>query len=165
MEQPVVGIIREARAEDAERCGEIAGIAWKRVFDAWLQLMGPELFALHHTGWEERQSQGCAAAVRDHPERAIVTEVDGQVVGFLTWYLPGTPGVGEIGSNAVHPDWQGHGIGVRQCRRALDIFRAMELASATVWTGLDEGHAPARAMYVKAGFDTSTPLIRYFTRL
>jgi len=165
MEQQTVGVIRQARAEDAGRCGEVARIAWQRVFDAWLELMGPELFVQHHTGWEERHSGACAQAVREHPERAVVTEVDGHIVGFLTWYFPGPEGVGEIGANAVHPDWQGRGIGVRQCRHALDLFRQMSLTSATVYTGLDEGHAPARTMYVKAGFDCATPHIRYYTKL
>jgi ribosomal protein S18 acetylase RimI-like enzyme len=165
MAEDPVGTIRQARAEDADRCGEIAGLAWKRVFDSWLALIGPELFDNHYTGWKERQSGACAEAVREHPERAIVTEVDGEIVGFLTWYLPGPPGVGEIGGNAVHPDWQGRGIGVGQCRRALDIFREMGLTSATVYTGLDEGHAPARTMYTRAGFNVSTPHIRYFLKL
>ena len=165
MPEEPIGSIRRARAEDAERCGEIAGLAWRRVFDSWLQLMGRDLFTQHHADWRERMTASCADAVRDHPERAIVTQVDGEVVGFLAWYLPGPEGVGEIGGNAVHPDWQGQGIGVRQCRHALDVFREMGLTSATVFTGLDEGHAPARTMYEKAGFNLSTPHIRYFMEL
>ena len=159
------GTIRQARAEDADRCGEIAGIAWQRVFDSWLKLLGPEIFSHHYTDWKQNQSDGCANAVREHPERAIVTEVDGEVVGFLTWYLPGPEGVGEIGGNAVDPDHQGRGIGVRQCRRALEIMREMGLKSATVYTGLDEGHAPARTMYERAGFNLSTPHVKYFMEL
>jgi hypothetical protein len=41
----------------------------------------------------------------------------------------------------------------------------MGLTGATVYTGLDEGHAPARAQYRKAGFRLSTPHIRYFMEL
>jgi GNAT superfamily N-acetyltransferase len=165
MESEPTGTIRQGRAQDAERCGEISRLAWTRVFDAWRELMGDELFEQHHGGWEERHGGACEKAVREAPERAIVTVVDGEIVGFLTWYLPGPEGVGEIGANAVHPDWQGRGIGARQCRHALDLFREQGLTSATVYTGLDEGHAPARTQYLKAGFQCSTPHIRYFMKL
>ncbi len=49
--------------------------------------------------------------------------------------------------------------------RALDVFREMGLTSATVYTGLDEGHAPARAQYEKAGFHVTVPHVRYFLEL
>jgi ribosomal protein S18 acetylase RimI-like enzyme len=106
-----------------------------------------------------------AGYIRQFPERAFATECDGQVVGFLTWYLPGPEGVGEIGNNAVHPDWQGRGVGGAQCRAALEQFRGMGLTSATVYTGLDDGHAPARAMYEKSGFNLTTPHVKYFMEL
>ena len=157
--------MRQARSEDADRCGEIAGISWQRVFDSWRKLMGETLFMQHHAEWKQHMTDSCANTVRENPERAIVTEVDGVIAGFLTWYLPGPDGVGEIGGNAVHPDYQGKGIGERQCKRALEIFREMGLTSATVYTGLDEGHAPARTMYEKAGFDKSTPHVKYFMEL
>jgi len=165
MDQQTVGTIRVAREEDADRCREIVRIAWQPIFNAWRELMGPELFAQHHAGWEDRHSASCAQLVREHPKNAIVTEVDGVIVGFLTWCMPGPEGVGEIGANAVHPDWQGHGIGVRQCRWALDLFRELGFTSAMVHTGLDDGHAPARAMYQRAGFDRYTPHICYYMKL
>ena len=165
MTDDTAGVIRPARSEDAERCGDIAVLAWQRVFDAWEALVGPAVFAQHYSGWEERKRAEVVGLVRDHPENAIVTEMGSEVVGFLTFYLPGPPGVGEIGNNAVHPDWQGRSIGTRQCERAVAIFREMGLTAATVYTGLDEGHAPARAQYRKAGFRLSTPHIRYFMEL
>ena len=165
MAEETIGVIRRAQREDADRCGDIAVLAWQRVFDAWEKLVGPVIFAQHYGNWREAKRAEVVGLVREHPERAIVTELDGEVVGFLTFYLPGTPGVGEIGHNAVHPEAQGRGIGVRQCRRALDIFREMGLTSATVYTGLDGGHAPARRQYRKAGFRLSTPHIRYFMEL
>jgi ribosomal protein S18 acetylase RimI-like enzyme len=162
---PTPGSIRPARSEDADRCGDIAVLAWQRVFDAWEKLLGPAVFAQHYTGWEDRKRAEVVGLVRERPEHAIVTEVDGEIAGFLTFYLPGAEGVGEIGNNAVHPDWQGRGVGARQCRQAVELFREMGLTGATVYTGLDEGHAPARAQYRKAGFRLSTPHIRYFMEL
>jgi GNAT superfamily N-acetyltransferase len=165
MSDQTVGTIRTARPEDAERCGEIAVLAWQRVFDAMWEMLGPELAELYASGWQERKRSDVAGFVARTPERALVTEMDGQVVGFLTFMVDARGTIGEIGNNAVHPDWQGHGIGLRQCQRVLEIFREMGLKMATVYTGLDEGHAPARAMYRKAGFTHSTPHIRYFMKL
>jgi GNAT superfamily N-acetyltransferase len=165
MSDQAAGMMRTARAEDAERCGEIAVLAWQRVHDAMRQMLGDELADLYGSGWEERKRNDVMGFITRTPERAIVTEMDGQVVGFLTFSAGSREGIGEIGNNAVHPGWQGHGIGARQCQRVLEIFREMGLKAATVYTGLDEGHAPARAMYVKAGFTHSTPHIRYFMKL
>ena len=49
-------------------------------------------------------------------------------------------------------------MGGRQRERALEILRAAGMQVACVGTGLNEGHAPARRMYEKAGFE---PVIEY----
>lgn len=165
MQRETVGVIRRARSEDAIACGEIAVLAWQRVFDAYLEMLGPELFAQLHTGWENRKREQVVPFIEANPDHAIVTDVDGVVAGFLTFHVLESQSLGEIGNNAVHPDWQGHGIGARQCERVLALFRQLGLAAATVQTGLDDGHGPARSMYVKAGFDHSTPNIRYYMKL
>lgn len=154
--------IRPAKPEDAARCGDIAVAAWQRVFDSWRTLLGEELFTQHFGGWEDDKRQQVEGQIREHPELAIVTELDAAVVGFLTFHLSEEKQVGEIGNNAVDPQCQGHGVGTRQCKRALEIFREKGMTSAAVYTGLDEGHAPARTMYEKAGFDLSLPHIRYY---
>jgi ribosomal protein S18 acetylase RimI-like enzyme len=160
-----VPVIRQATPEDDKACGEIAVLAWERVFAAWREGMGPLIYRQFCEGWEDRKRADVVGFVREHPDWTFVTECEGQVVGFLTWFLPGQEGVGEIGNNAVHPAWQGHGVGGAQVRAALEQFRALELTSATVYTGLDEGHAPARAMYEKAGFNVAMPHVRYYLEL
>jgi len=160
-----VGVVRRARSEDAVACGEIAVLAWRRVFDAYREMLGPELFAHLHAGWENRKREQVVPFIEGNPDDAIVTDVDGVIAGFLTFHVLESQCLGEIGNNAVHPDWQGKGIGARQCEHVLAVFRQIGLAAATVQTGLDEGHGPARSMYVKAGFDHSVPSIRYYMRL
>jgi hypothetical protein len=39
------------------------------------------------------------------------------------------------------------------------------MSYATVQTGLDEGHAPARRAYERAGFDISHSRITYYRKL
>jgi hypothetical protein len=48
---------------------------------------------------------------------------------------------------------------------ALDRFRSEGMRWANVDTGLDDGHAPARRAYERAGFDISISSIRYYKEL
>lgn len=158
-------LIRPARVEDAERCGDIAVAAWAPVYESFRRMVGDELFALQWPNWRDDKRGQVEGFIRKHTDWAIVTELDGAIAGFLTYTINAERGSGEIGNNAVDPGFQGYGIGTLQCERVLDIFREAGLKFATVYTGLDEAHLPARLMYAKAGFDLSTPHIRYYKRL
>lgn len=167
-DQPQGLRIRPARPDDAARCGDIAVAAWGRVHEVMREMLGEELWTVHAAGWEDRKRGEVQSYISRYPELAVVTEdlqEGGRIVGFLTFRLDEEKGMGEIGNNAVDPACQGRGVGTAQCRRALEIFREAGMTFATVFTGLDEGHAPARAMYERAGFNISTPHIRYFMRL
>lgn len=94
----------------------------------------------------------------DEIGNTIVTEVDGEIAGFISYAIDRAREVGTIHYNAVAPDFQGHGVGTTQVERALEIFRDAGMKIACVGTGLNEGHAPARRMYEKAGFE---PVIEY----
>lgn len=87
-----------------------------------------------------------------------VTEVDGEIAGFISFALDGARKVGTIHYNAVDPRFQGRGVGTAQVKHVLGIFREAGMRIACVGTGLNEGHAPARRMYEKAGFE---PVIEY----
>ena len=93
-----------------------------------------------------------------------MTERGGEVIGFLTWRLHRGMAWGDI-NNAVAPEHQNAGIGTAQVHHALAVFRAEGLKAARVMTGGDPGHAPARAMYRKAGFERSLPYVEYFMEL
>lgn len=68
-------------------------------------------------------------------------------------------GIGEIALNGVHPDYAGRGIGTALYELALDEMAAAGLKVATVSTGGDPSHAPARRAYEKAGFDVGIPSV------
>lgn len=161
-EQPT---IRPATPEDAARCGQIAVDAWRCVFESWRDLIGDALWDRLFSDWEERKRASVVSQVRDHPAHAIVTEHGGQTVAFLTWRLHLERAVGEISNNAVDPAHQGSGIGTAQVRWVLDHFRASGMEGARVMTGGDPGHAPARAMYHRAGFERALPCVEYFMEL
>ncbi|MGC9318219.1 MAG: GNAT family N-acetyltransferase [Armatimonadota bacterium] len=158
-------VIRPATPHDAERCGEIAVEAWRIVFESWRGLLGEKLWRQVFGDWQHQKRTSVESQVRDSPDSAIVTEVDGEIVGFMTWRLHRERGVGEISNNAVLPAWQGRGIGTEQCRHVLERFREEKMACARVLTGGDEGHAAARAMYRAAGFERAIPYVEYFLEL
>lgn len=157
--------IRALRAEDIERVCEIAVAAWEPIFAGFRELLGEELFGLAHPDWRAEKASQVRWVCRNEPWHVVVTEVDGEVVGFLSYRFDEQRSMGEIGNNAVHPDFQGRGIGTAQCRHALQAFRRQGLRCASVWTGLDDSHAPARAMYQQVGFDRALPGVQYWQRL
>jgi type I restriction-modification system DNA methylase subunit len=65
---------------------------------------------------------------------------------------------------AAHPDYQNHGIGTELNAFALQKMKECRMKMATISTGGDESHAPARRSYEKAGY-TALPLIRYYKDL
>jgi ribosomal protein S18 acetylase RimI-like enzyme len=96
----------------------------------------------------------------------LVTEIGGQIAGFITFFVINSDrGLGEIGNNAVHPDFQGRGLGKRQYERVFEELRLKGVAIVQVTTGLDDAHAPARHAYEAAGFDKELPKITYLRKL
>jgi GNAT superfamily N-acetyltransferase len=70
----------------------------------------------------------------------------------------------ELSLLAVHPDYQNDGIGTELNIAALQKMKAAGMRLAVVGTGGDEGHAPARSSYEKAGY-RPLPLVRYYQDL
>ena len=88
-----------------------------------------------------------------------VAEQGGVVVGFVSVQLNAQTFIGEIGLNAVHPDHAGAGIGSKMYDVVLNRMRQAGMRVATVSTGGDASHAPARRAYQKAGFTVGVPSI------
>jgi GNAT superfamily N-acetyltransferase len=86
-------------------------------------------------------------------------------VGFITYNLFERKKLGVIGNNAIHPNYQGKGLGTKQYQRVLEIFRENGMLYAGVTTGSDESHAPARAGYEKVGFRPMIHIVQYYRKL
>jgi len=106
-----------------------------------------------------------ARRVKEEPNTILVTEVDGRVVGYISYGADREKGLGTVMSNGVEPEMRGRGIGTAQVRAVLDIFRREGLSYATVQTGLSEAYGPARRAYEKAGFEPIVRSVRYYMRL
>ena len=95
--------------------------------------------------------------------RFLIASHDDQAVGYACWgVIPGTVASADVYWLAVHPDWQGKGVG-----RAL-------LASCERWIG-EEGrrriyletatraqYAPTRAFYLASGYELVAELPEYY---
>jgi len=89
-----------------------------------------------------------------HHQRGAVAEVDGDIVGFVTWLS--RDGLGEIGWIAVGSGHHGCGIGTRLLELAEDSLRSTGVTQVMVDTlgeSVDyEPYERTRAFYRRAGF-------------
>ncbi len=94
-----------------------------------------------------------------------MAETSEVIAGFVSWKADAASKIGEITLNAVHPDCGGKGIGTSLYVHALAALKAAGMQLATVGTGGDPSHEPARRAYEKAGFTTHIPSIYMYRRL
>jgi ribosomal protein S18 acetylase RimI-like enzyme len=159
--------IRNANENDLNRVAEIALQAWARIHDSYRKIMGAQMHHDLHADWEVNKEAQVRGHWKNHPEwfRVVESVETGAVVGFITFRIDAANSMGIIGNNAVAPGAQGRGIGTMMYDDVLERFRAHGLKYASVTTGLDEGHAPARRAYEKAGFDIVRPDVTYYQYL
>jgi ribosomal protein S18 acetylase RimI-like enzyme len=134
--------------------------------------MGDELFLSAHPDWQQQKARqvrnACASvssAIVAVAEMLADEPATARVVGFCTCYANSTTGIGEIGNNAVHPDWQGQGIAQRLYTYVFEQLRERGMRYVRVRTGGDPAHAPARRAYQKSGFDIALPGVEYYREL
>jgi RimJ/RimL family protein N-acetyltransferase len=147
--------IRPAEPEDMPRLQEIVTQVW-RIGSDWT--LEEKYGAIGDRGWDRWLVPKVMSRLWDEIGNILVTEADGQVVGFISYDTDSLRRVGVIHYNAIAPEYQGRGLGTRQVERVLSLMREAGMVYAAVGTGLNEGHAAARRIYEKAGFE---PIIEY----
>ena len=158
-------IVRPARDDDLETMKSIAVEAWEAVFQSFQELTGDEIFAAVYGDWRTDKAKQVENHYKHFPECALVTEYDGQIVGFITYNLFERKKLGIIGNNAILPKYQGRGLGTKQYQKVLEIFSESGMLYAGVTTGSDKSHASARAAYEKVGFKPMIRTVRYYRKL
>jgi GNAT superfamily N-acetyltransferase len=101
----------------------------------------------------------------DASHRMFVAMAAGEIVGFVAISLNRATRIGEIGLNAVDPPHARQGIGTRLYAFALSLMRDEGMRLATVGTGGDASHEPARRAYEKVGFGTGLPSMTLYKLL
>jgi len=147
--------MRPAKLSDMPRIQEIVQSVW-RIGADWV--LEEQFGRIGDESWDRWLVPKAMSRLWEELSCVLVSEIEGEVVGFMSYAVDRAREVGSIHYNAVHPDHQGRGVGTAQVEKALEIFRREGMKYATVGTGLNEGHAPARHMYEKAGF---RPVLEY----
>ncbi len=158
-------MVRPFKFEDLPAVKEIANQAWQPIMEMFRQRLGDQLFSLIRPHPETDKGEEVAAQCRQHPENCLVYEENGQVVGFITFWLDREHLIGEIGNNAVLPEKRGRGIGQKMYQAVLEFFRKNGMKYARVNTGLDQAHLYARRAYERAGFNIKHEWVTYYRKL
>jgi GNAT superfamily N-acetyltransferase len=157
--------IRAVGENDLAALEELALLAWEPVFASVHNVLGPEIDAILHPDWRQRQREEVRRYCAEMPGAiTLVAEVDGAIAGFIAYELQYETLRGVVDLLAVHPDYQNQGIGTELNRLVLERMRAAGMRIAIVGTGGDPGHAPARRTYEKAGY-TLFPIAHYYQAL
>jgi ribosomal protein S18 acetylase RimI-like enzyme len=155
--------IRSFADSDIEQIVELSLLAWDPAFESMEKVLGLRIFRLIWPDWRKSQAEGVERACRATDKyHTLVAELDDRVVGFIAYELKGE--TGEVVLLAVHPEFQKRGIATQLNRATLDAMKAAGMKMAVAETGGEEGHAPARRAYEKAGY-TGLPIVRYFKAL
>ena len=158
--------IRPFETSDLPRLHEIREAAFRPVFQSFRQIVGEPIAGTALAGAEAEQAtllDDCCKP--DSHYKVFVAVKNAEIVGFVAVSLDAQKKVGELGLNAVHPSHAGEGIGTRLYTFALEAMRDAGMTVATVGTGGDPSHAPARRAYEKAGFEVAIPSLWLYKRL
>jgi ribosomal protein S18 acetylase RimI-like enzyme len=151
---------RRARPEDEPRLQEIRRAAFAPIFASFRETLGNEVYDLAQRREDEAQADLLASLfARDSAWELYIAELDGHTVGFVSLQIRTDTRIGEVGLNAVDPADAGEGIGTAMYEMAVRRLTEAGMKVATVATGGDASHAPARRAYQKAGFDRVIPSV------
>ena len=134
--------------------------AWTPIRESYRRELGEELYGRVFGDWKRDKTESVLSMMSSG--RGYVAVVDGELAGFIHYEISEDGVSGEIGNNAVSSRFRGRGIAQRMYSFIEEKMREEGVKYVTVVTGLDEGHAPARRAYEKAGFDKGLESVRYF---
>lgn len=157
---------RPARPGDLARLHEIRAAAYEPVFASFRSIVGEMIAPFAFARAEEEQGAHLDEIADADSKYELYAACLGQeIVGFVALSCDEEQRLGEIGLNAVGPGHAGQGIGTAMYAFALDRLRDLGMKAATVGTGGDPSHAPARRAYEKAGFDKVLPSVWLYREL
>lgn len=158
--------IRAFEQKDLKCLHAIREAAFEPVFRSFRSILGERIADIALTNAEREQAdlldQICDSS---SSHDVLVVELGSEIVAFCAMNYDQASKVGEIDLNAVHPDYQGRGIGAWMYEAALAQLRAAGMRVATVGTGGDPSHESARRAYKKAGFGPAIPSLYMYRSL
>ena len=158
--------IRPFASRDLDAVLELSIAAWRPVFDSFATILGTPLFDyLHPPDWRSYQRASVRRTCEsDEIDAFIVVAEDGTIAGYVALAYDLEQRMGVVEQIAIDPRHQRHGYARTLMNFATGQFHDKHLLFASVGTGGDPGHAPARALYEATGF-TPLPLVAYYKTL
>ena len=157
----IVPYLPEYESSVLDMCTSI----WHPVFYNLRDEVPPYVYkAFYPNGWEDRQMSDIGKVLREESDKVSLALWDGELAGLVAIRLHPEDQMGEVHVIGVDPDYQRRGVAQALLDHAQDQMRAAGMSIVMVETGGDSGHAPARATYEAAGFETM-PVARYFREL
>jgi ribosomal protein S18 acetylase RimI-like enzyme len=158
-------IIRPLTGSDVDAVVAFSLAAWGPVFASFACEMGPHVYRLVFPDWRSTQTEAVRTACEDPANDVWIAALDNRPVGFVAvrQAREGDAIAGEVYMIAVDPAHQRTGVGTVLLRHAMEELRSAGVALFVIGTGGDPGHAAARALYEKAGFN-AFPQVRYYRR-
>ncbi len=160
-------VLRFATETDLAAVDSLTVDGYRAIQESYVSMLGQDCYEAvrlqPELTWEERKTRQNRDLFAEHPEQLWVLDADGDVFGFVSFWL--FPSHGHIDNNAVRSDRAGEGWATFMYRNVLDHFRAQGLRFAHVDTGLDDAHIAARRAYEAVGFDRAVPGIEYWQDL
>jgi GNAT superfamily N-acetyltransferase len=158
--------IRPFQPADLPAMQELRRLAFKPVFQSFRDIVGEEIGETAFADADAEQSRLLETLCgTGSGHQVFVVTIGGEVVGFVTYSLDEKKQVGEIGLNAMHPEHAGQGLGAAMYTFALERMKSAGMKVATVGTGGDPSHAPARRAYAKVGFGPAIPSVSLYRLL
>ena len=149
-----------AQKEDIDILEDIRLRAFQPVFDSFRNILGNTIYE-HAQLNEDVAQKDLLKSLFDLESAWKVWNVvySEKIIGFISIKIDELTQVGEIGLNAVDPNFANKGIGTIMYQFAVDFMKNSGMRVATVATGGDPSHLPARNAYRKAGFTVEIPSV------
>jgi ribosomal protein S18 acetylase RimI-like enzyme len=152
--------IRPFEVSDLPAMQRLRQAAFKPVFQSFRDIVGEQIYSIALVKSDSEQAELLDSICKSGSiHQVFVAEINGDIAGFVSFSLNHEKRTGEIGLNAVHPNQAGRGIGTQMYEFAMARMKESGMMLATVGTGGDLSHAPARRAYQKAGFGPALPSV------
>ena len=110
---------------------------YRPIFESYLSMLGEECYEAvrlePELTWEERKTQQNRRLFDEHPDWLWVLDEDGDVFGFVSFWLFPEQSYGHIDNNGVHADRAGQGWATFMYRTSSTTSASRGCASRT-WT-------------------------------
>jgi len=162
-------ILRLATEEDLDAIDRLTVEAYGPIQDSFVSMLGEDCYEATRPepemSWDERKTKQNRELFAAHPDQLWVLDREGDVFGFVSFWVFTAQSYGHLDNNAVRAEHAGQGWATFMYRHVLDHLRHRGLRYAHVDTGLDDAHIAARRAYEAVGFDRTVPEVHYWQDL